>query len=274
MLEAIVPGVSVCPRCEGIWVTSDTLDIAFGDPRWPPSHGMWWHNELACPECAFDGTTTIMDARSANDVNLDRCPIHGLWLDRGELGRVMKTGSDELAELLRRIEANIDMAQLAERRQKWQSELRRREQDAGDAISLEVRDLDGDGIEEAVLVVDWRRTTKATGGCKGCWVSTDEEAKQLYVLAGAGTAVARAFTHVVSYETHSEGFPEDNATPYASPEQVAYDWKLVDGKPPVVKLTRTKHEVAKEDRLKGVLDPSIDPLFAAGPGKDVPLVLE
>jgi Zn-finger nucleic acid-binding protein len=139
MLEAVVPGVSVCPRCEGIWVTAHTLDLAFGNPRWPESHAMWWHNELACPECLFDGTTTIMDARSANDVHLDRCPTHGLWLDRGELGRVMATGSDELAELLRRIEATVDVEQLAERRQQWQSELRTREHAAGEAMAAHAR---------------------------------------------------------------------------------------------------------------------------------------
>ena len=94
---------------------------------------MWWQNALACPECMFDGTTTIMDARSANNVQIDRCPTHGLWLDRGELGRVMATGSDELAELLRRIEATVGVEQLVERRQQWQSELRTREQAASSA---------------------------------------------------------------------------------------------------------------------------------------------
>jgi Zn-finger nucleic acid-binding protein len=139
MLEAVVPGVSVCPRCEGIWVTAHTLDLAFGNPRWPESHAMWWHNELACPECLFDGATTIMDARSANGVHLDRCPTHGLWLDRGELGRVMATGSDELAELLRRIEATVDIDQLANRRQRWQSELHTREQAASEAMAAHAR---------------------------------------------------------------------------------------------------------------------------------------
>ena len=100
---------------------------------------MWWQNSLACPECMFEGTTTIMDARSANNVQIDRCPTHGLWLDRGELGRVMATGSDELAELLRRIEATIDVEQLAERRQRWQSELRSREQAAGEAMAAHAR---------------------------------------------------------------------------------------------------------------------------------------
>lgn len=45
--------------------------------------------------------------------------------------------------------------------------------------------------------------------------------------AEAGAVVAPAFTHLVSYETNSEGYPEDNATPYASPEQVANDLRTL-----------------------------------------------
>ncbi len=82
MLEEIVIGASMCPRCEGVWLTTQTLERAFGDPNWPPGHVMWWHNELACPECTRTGSTTIMDARSASGVQLDACTTHGLWLDR------------------------------------------------------------------------------------------------------------------------------------------------------------------------------------------------
>lgn len=50
-----------------------------------------------------------------------------------------------------------------------------------------------------------------------------------------------------------------------------YDWTVTPGKPPTIKLVRTHDEIAKSDRLKGVLDPTSDPLFAAGSGKDMPV---
>jgi hypothetical protein len=36
---------------------------------------------------------------------------------------------------------------------------------------------------------------------------------------------------------------------------------------------RTKSEIVAQDRLAGMLDPAHDPLFAAGSGKDLPIVL-
>jgi hypothetical protein len=93
------------------------------------------------------------------------------------------------------------------------------------------------------------------------------------VLAGAAPRLRTAFAHVISYKTTSEGMPEDNPTSYPGDEEVTYDWSVAAGKPAVVKLTRAKSEVEPKDRLKGVLDPGTDPLFAAGSGKDIALDL-
>lgn len=139
-----------------------------------------------------------------------------------------------------------------------------------EVLSLDAKDLDGNGVDEGLLVVEWHRDTTIPGEQKGWSVYTDEEAHELYVLAGA-PALRAAFTHLVSYTTHSEGVPEDNPTSYPSDETVTYDWAATPGKPPAIKLTRTHSEVAQHDRLKGVLDPATDPLFAAGSGKDMPV---
>jgi hypothetical protein len=144
----------------------------------------------------------------------------------------------------------------------------------GDVASFEAQDLDGNGSDEGLLVVNWSRNTTVPGEEKGYAVMTDEQVRELYVLAGAAPTLKPAFTHVVSYESHSEGMPEDNVTPYPEDETVTYDWSVVPGPQPAVKLTRTKSEVAAKDRLKGALDPVTDPLFAAGAGKDVPLTLK
>lgn len=142
-----------------------------------------------------------------------------------------------------------------------------------DVVSFEAKDLDGDGTDEGLLVLTWTRDTKVPGEEEGWAVSTDEWVTQLYVLVGTTPSLRTAFAHVISYETQSEGMPEDNPTPYPEPEHVAYDWSVVAGTPPIVKLTRTKSEVAAKDRLRGVLDPASDPLFAAGSGKDLPIAV-
>lgn len=126
VLDRVFGGVSACPRCQGMWVTQSTLDTAFGNPRWPPGQNLWWHQELECPECATEGTIQKMDARRADTVMVDLCPSHGLWLDEGELGRLMKldAGTDELLALQKRVSAaSPDPDELAQRRLTWRSEL-------------------------------------------------------------------------------------------------------------------------------------------------------
>jgi Zn-finger nucleic acid-binding protein len=126
VLDRVFAGVAACPRCQGAWINQSTLDTAFGNPRWPQGQNLWWHAELECPECATEGTKTKMDARSANEVMVDLCPSHGLWLDQGELGRLMglAEGSDELLELQKRVTAIApDPDELASRRVAWRTEL-------------------------------------------------------------------------------------------------------------------------------------------------------
>jgi hypothetical protein len=147
--------------------------------------------------------------------------------------------------------------------------------DFAEVVSFEVRDLDGDGVDEGVLVADWQRTTMAPPDkhCRECSMSTGEEAKQLYVIRGTG-ALAIAFTHVVSYTTETDGNPPPGAPPFADPENVAYEWKIADGNPATLELTRTDNQVATQKRLAGVLDPASDPLFSAGAHQSVQLQLK
>ena len=47
-------------------------------------------------------------------------------------------------------------------------------------------DVDGDGSDEAILVVRWLRDTIEPGKrCGGCDLATGEKAEQLYVIGGA-----------------------------------------------------------------------------------------
>lgn len=124
MLDRAFEGVSSCLRCEGLWIAPATLDAAFGNPRWPPGHTLWWRNSVECPECAFEGKSTLMAARMSNDVLVDQCPEHGVWLDRGELGRLMGVASDELAAIRDRLAVMApDLEQLVARREKWRADI-------------------------------------------------------------------------------------------------------------------------------------------------------
>lgn len=127
MLDRAFEGVSSCLRCEGLWIAPATLDAAFGNPRWPNGTTLWWRNSIECPECAFEGKTTLMAARLSNDVLVDQCSEHGVWLDRGELGRLMGVGADELGALRDRLAVMApDLEKLVARREQWRADIETR----------------------------------------------------------------------------------------------------------------------------------------------------
>jgi Zn-finger nucleic acid-binding protein len=133
VLDRAFEGVSSCLRCEGLWIAPATLDAAFGNPRWPNGNAMWWRNSIECPECTFEGKPTLMAARMSSDVIVDQCAEHGVWLDRGELGRLMGVAADELGALRDRLAATApDLDQLVARRQKWRADLETRRKAALD----------------------------------------------------------------------------------------------------------------------------------------------
>jgi hypothetical protein len=130
MLDRAFEAVLTCLRCEGLWLATVMLEKAFGDPRWPRGPSMWWRNALECPECASEGEHQTMTAVQAGDVVVDRCAAHGLWLDRTELFRLMggrdadAAGmSPDLAALRAQLEVpDVDLEQLARRRDAWRND--------------------------------------------------------------------------------------------------------------------------------------------------------
>ena len=125
LLERAFDDVLACLRCDGIWITPPSIAMAFGDPAWPKdARGMWWRNALTCPECSRDGTPTTLSAQLCDGVQIDRCAIHGAWLDRGELNRLAGTTGDELAELRRRLRGDGDaLDRIAQIRAAWRRDL-------------------------------------------------------------------------------------------------------------------------------------------------------
>jgi len=98
-LERALDGVSTCMCCRGLWIASAVLEVAFGNPGWPLGQPLWWRSAIECPACALEGQQTLMSARMSDDVIVDQCAAHGVWLDHGELGRLMGGAADELAAL-------------------------------------------------------------------------------------------------------------------------------------------------------------------------------
>lgn len=129
-------------------------------------------------------------------------------------------------------------------------------------VSFEARDLDGDGSEDGVLVVEWTRELKKQfpETCRDCVQTTHETATQLYLLGGAND-VQIGFTHLLSYRTTSDVAP-DGAMPRPRDEQVKYQW-LVIGTPKIVTISISPDRFAQinADRLPNALDPKIDPLL-------------
>jgi Zn-finger nucleic acid-binding protein len=99
VLERALDGVSTCLCCRGLWIAPPVLDAAFGNSRWPLGQPLWWRTAIACPACALEGQQTSMAARMSDDVIVDHCATHGVWLDRGELRRLTGGDDDELATL-------------------------------------------------------------------------------------------------------------------------------------------------------------------------------
>jgi Zn-finger nucleic acid-binding protein len=89
MLERVVDGVLTCTRCEGTWLTNAMIDRAFGTQLWPGGASAWWRREVDCPACAAAGETDAMTAMLVDNLLVDRCVKHGVWLDHGELGRLI-----------------------------------------------------------------------------------------------------------------------------------------------------------------------------------------
>ena len=179
-LDMVFEGVAACPRCQGAWLPRATLVSSFADPRWPPGQSMWWHDELECPGCAAEGTLAKLAARNAEGVMVDACATHGVWLDPGEVARLMglAPGSDELLALQKRVSKGPpDPARIARRRRAWRAEM--------DARTKEETELRQRAMaEQRQLAVEAAERAKETGA--------REEAERLRRVAIARASESRA----------------------------------------------------------------------------------
>ncbi|HEY5927606.1 MAG TPA: zf-TFIIB domain-containing protein [Kofleriaceae bacterium] len=131
VLERVSDGVRTCTRCEGAWLANPTLDQAFGTTRWPAGASAWWRRALECPACAAEGVHDAMTPVLAGELIVDRCAAHGVWLDHGELGRLI--GAPNVVELeafYERLKPGGELPPaLVEQRRRRQAELERRQRE-------------------------------------------------------------------------------------------------------------------------------------------------
>jgi Zn-finger nucleic acid-binding protein len=116
-------------------------------------------------------------------VIVDQCPEHGVWLDRGELGRLMGVAADELAALRDRLAATApDLDQLLARRQKWRADLETRRKAA-----LDYRQMLEEEHRQRVVIADAeRKRLAAQAGHRAAGTApTDEIAPLARPAAGA-----------------------------------------------------------------------------------------
>jgi Zn-finger nucleic acid-binding protein len=109
MRSATVASVRVeeCPACKGLWFEDQELRLAKdqtdADLAWMDFE-IWRHPErfqrspraLGCPSCGGDRPMVGVQY-GATGVTVDACEgCHGVWLDRGELDRIVRALGDEL----------------------------------------------------------------------------------------------------------------------------------------------------------------------------------
>ena len=103
----------VCPRCAGVWIDLDALVRLLGDgprmdglalhPLATPAAGRGSSDELdfgsalACVRCG--GDTRRHFYGQTQDIVVDSCEQHGMWLDGGELNAILRYARGEAEPL-------------------------------------------------------------------------------------------------------------------------------------------------------------------------------
>jgi Zn-finger nucleic acid-binding protein len=94
--------VEACPRCQGMWLTPAELDQleneAFNQEANKGSlYLVSYQTEFECPVCS--APLKRFDYRFF-DLQLDCCPEHGFWLDKGEDNQILELmrGEEERVE--------------------------------------------------------------------------------------------------------------------------------------------------------------------------------
>lgn len=85
-----------CEACNGAWVAElALLDLVADAVNLPLSGLPWARRKARGPARACERCAAAMAPVALYDVDLDRCPGHGIWLDGDELERVLRAAPRE-----------------------------------------------------------------------------------------------------------------------------------------------------------------------------------
>ncbi len=98
MITAELDNVEIdfCSECGGVWLDAGELESLLGDRSLgqqliasftPAAHSP--ENLRKCPICRKKMEKVL----AGKNMLLDRCPIHGLWFDRGELTQLLEAAA-------------------------------------------------------------------------------------------------------------------------------------------------------------------------------------
>ncbi len=91
--------VDFCPACQGCWLDQGELGlILHGAPDLPPGWDLSLQSAGArpCPHCGRKMKTGPLPSTK---VEVDACPLHGLWLDAGELQALVRAAAGPTSAL-------------------------------------------------------------------------------------------------------------------------------------------------------------------------------
>ena len=100
VLEHDAIEIDFCDACRGVWLDRAELDLLFSEPQAAVRFLDALTIDKTTPElsrkCPICGTgMDKVSAQNKEPVLLDRCPRgHGVWLDKGELNRVLSLGEN------------------------------------------------------------------------------------------------------------------------------------------------------------------------------------
>src|SRR5690606_9452862 len=77
--------VAACPQCAGVWLDAheaSKLLAPFGTAGLKPAAVS---GAVACPQCRIAMAAVVTPV---GEIEIDRCPAHGVWFDRDEMAHV------------------------------------------------------------------------------------------------------------------------------------------------------------------------------------------
>ncbi|HMG21276.1 MAG TPA: hypothetical protein VK607_08175 [Kofleriaceae bacterium] len=130
-----------------------------------------------------------------------------------------------------------------------------------DALSaIDAKDIDGDGIDDAVITAKWSR--QLSGKSRHGKLVTTEQVDAIYVIGGAELAIGAQ--HAAQYTTETNLGDGENPQPA---ESIAFSHAIVPGSPPVLHVAVGASTISPS-RVKGLLDPRSDAWLTAA---DLPI---